>query len=230
MIEPLYVLLCPFDRLGDRAGWPGSPGNMTLTMLHLSHHPGTGNDGVGLEELQTRGSLHLGRDHTQQIVLHADNVHGCDLAAVNDELQRAGKLLRHLSFPMEIHTDRHAIEDEGRLGEHSSLGLSLKHQLVVQRAVVGNPSLGIFHLLPAGAVRDDLELDLAAGHDSDLKPPLRSRQPPDDLFLRLLARGDLPDNLRKQPGVQFVEILFPRGHIDSRQIGAPRTHGQMIRA
>ena len=30
--------------------------------------------------------------------------------------------------------------------------------------------------------------------------------------------------------VQFVEILFPRGHIDSRQIGAPRTHGQMIRA
>lgn len=107
-------------------------------MLHLRHNPGTGNDRVCLEELQSGRSLHLGGDHTQKIVLDPDDVHGRDLVPVHDELESPRELLRHLPFPMEIHTDSHSVKDERRFGEHSGLSLSLEDQLIVKDSVIGN--------------------------------------------------------------------------------------------
>ena len=99
---------------------------------------------------------------------------------------------------MEIHPDGHPIEDERRLGEHCGLGLSLENQFIVKYSVVGDASLGIFHFLFSGSVRNNLELNLQAGHDADLQSVLGSGQPPDNPLLGLLACCHLFDNLGKK--------------------------------
>ena len=86
---------------------------------------------MGLEELQRRGGLHLGRDHTYQIVFDTDAVHRRDLAVIHDEFQRTGKGLVLLPFPMEINAYRHSVKDERGLGEQRRARNRIEHELVI---------------------------------------------------------------------------------------------------
>ena len=75
------------------------------TLLHLCQEPRTGDDCMGLEELNGGSRRHLAGDDTRQIALYRQFVDGNNLVGLDDDAQRTLKLLCLLALPMEVDAD-----------------------------------------------------------------------------------------------------------------------------
>ena len=224
VVPPAYHLARGLRQLDGRVS-----GLAATARLHLRKQPGARDDGVGLEELQGRGSLHFRRNDTDQIILYADAVHRCDLTVLDDEFERTGESLVLLAFPMETNPDRHPVKDKRGLGKERRARDRIEHQFVVEDTAVINFAFPIRNLLRTSSVRDNLETDLLTRHDADLDLALAALEPPDYVLLDLGPHGSLIEQAFQQAGVEFGVIRRIRHDEKAGDIGAAGRHRQMVR-
>ncbi len=215
MIEPADVFL-PF-RNRCRSG------RSLRLMGNLGHHPGTGDDGMGLQVFQRRRRLHLGGNDTEQVIFHADHVHRHHLSIFHDKFEHAREGLVLPALPVEIHPDRHPVQDERGLGEHLGRRDRIERQFIVQDSVVVDFSVPVAHRLLTGTIRNHLEGNLLTGHDSHLQGGLGAGKAVQDAGLVPGRKGDLRHHRFQRGGIHPFEFLLHRHHIQAAHIGAPGT-------
>ena len=142
---------------------------MTAALLHLCQEPGTGDDGVGLEELGGGRGRHLTGDDTREVALHGEFVDGHDLIGLDDDGQRSLERLPALALPVEVHADGDVVEREVGI-----VGLGTGGEVTVLRASPEDATLGELHRLGTAdhlalghILALEFEGDLVGTHDAD---------------------------------------------------------------
>ena len=142
---------------------------VTLALLHLCQEPGTGDDGVGLEELDGGGGGHLAGDDAGEITFDGQLVDGYDLIGLDHDMEGAFELFGLLALPVEVDADGDVVEAERGLGllggesEVAVLGAAPHDATLVERYRLGaGDGLALGKI---GAV--ELEGDLLGGDDAD---------------------------------------------------------------
>ena len=245
----VVVMVEPFDDLARRlTGFRRRPGRLqpghegrdivegirhrgflfSLPVGDLRHHPGPGDDRMGLQELRRGGGLHLGGDDAEEVVLDADDIDSHHLPFVHDELEGAGELLVLLPLPMEVHADGHPVQDERRLGEESGDGGRLEDEFIVEGAVIVDFTFPVGDLLRAGAVGDDLEGDFRTGKDAHLDLGLGADKAPEEALLLLFGEGYLPEDFRQDFRGKALIVGDFRNHEKAGHVGGAGTQGEVV--
>ena len=141
---------------------------------------------MSLQELLRRCRAHLRRYHTQEIILHTQDIYGCKLSLFHYYLQGSRELLVLLAFPMEVHSYGDSMKDKGRLCELGGKGPGFKVQFIIQDAVVFNLSFSQDCLAWACPIGKYFEFYFLCGHYAHLQGRLSPCQAPYQAFLLVL--------------------------------------------
>ena len=143
-----------------------------LTLLHLSQQPRPADDGMGLQQLDAAGGLHLAGDDADQVFLDGQQVDGRYLVGLHHQSECAVEHLCLLALPVEVDTDGDVVERE-----RSVALLRGESQLAVLVAIPQDAALAELHGLVAydgfalgrvGRVQGKVNLLAADYADADL--------------------------------------------------------------
>ena len=144
-------------------------GLLETAVEHLAEEPATRDDGMGLEEFEGGGGVHLGGDDALEIGLGGDFIDDGELLLVDDEMEASAEGLVLLPLPVEVDTDGDVVEGEGGV-----VGIGGEDEFTVGIAVPLDGAFGIdglllsFELVPLGGeTAVETEGYLFAAHDTD---------------------------------------------------------------
>ena len=156
-------------------------------------------------------------DHAEKVIFHADEIYRLHLSLVHNEFERTGK----------AHGLPASVQDERGFREKRGYGNCLKDKFIVQHAIIVYFSFTVRYLLRARPVGNNLEAYLRRCDNAHLNTGLGAHQTPQQPFLLCRGQSDIVINLRKDRGVQAVEVPFLRHHHKAGHVGRSGTEREM---